>query len=144
MSRKNSDGVPLSHVIRKYMPIPEDSGKGDEKIIYQESVVGYMFTIDSRKVFDILKKLTLVTEAETWIKGLNCGRKLMQEFQDLYYSTEEGARRNQSARADLTKMFYKNETTFTFYKYVTKLKGVSMCWRNMVSHFTRSRLLRIY
>ena len=29
---------------------------------------------------------------------------------------------NQVARADLKKIFYKNETTFTFEKYFTKLK----------------------
>ena len=30
----------------------------------------------------------------------------------------------QVARADLKKIFYKNETNFTFEKYVVKLKGV--------------------
>ena len=35
----------------------------------------------------------------------------------------EGAQRRQVARDDLKKI-YKNETTFTFEKYVTKLKGL--------------------
>ena len=30
----------------------------------------------------------------------------------------------QVARSDLKKIFYNNETTFTFEKYVTKIKGI--------------------
>ena len=41
-----------------------------------------------------------------------------------YDGTSEGVRRKQMARADLKKIFYKNETTFTFEKYVTKLKDI--------------------
>ena len=53
----------------------------DVQIIHQESLVGNMFTIDSRKVLDIIKDLTLGTDSKTWIKGLKCGRKVMQELQ---------------------------------------------------------------
>ena len=48
----------------------------------------------------------------------------MQEIQAHYYGTSEGARRKQVAIADLKKIFYKNDTTFIFEKYFTKLKGV--------------------
>ena len=78
MLRKNIRGVPLSYVIRKFMPITEDSENRDSQIIYQASLVGNMFTRDTRKVHDILKELTLVTDFETWIKGLKCVRKAMQ------------------------------------------------------------------
>ena len=47
----------------------------DVQILYQESLVGNMFTKNKRKVLDILKELTLGTDAETWIKGLKCSRK---------------------------------------------------------------------
>ena len=33
-------------------------------------------------------------------------------------------RRKKVTRTDIKKIFYKNETNFTFEKYVTKLKGV--------------------
>ena len=82
--RENSHGVPLSYVIRKDMSIPEDSENRDVQIIYQASLVGNMFTRDSRKVLDILKEMTLGTNDETWIKGLKCGRKAMQELQAHY------------------------------------------------------------
>ena len=65
MSSKNSRDVPISYVIRKDMSSPEDSEIRDVQIIYQASLVGNMFTRDSRKVFDIIKELTLVTDAET-------------------------------------------------------------------------------
>ena len=65
-----------------YIPIKDtlstkDSENRDVRIIYQASLVGNMFTRYSRKVIDILKELALVTGAETWIKGLKCGRKAM-------------------------------------------------------------------
>ena len=73
----NSCGVPLSYVIRKDTPIPEDIENRDVQIIYQESLEGGIFTRDSGKVIEILKEITLGTDYETWIKGLKCGRKAM-------------------------------------------------------------------
>ena len=48
----------------------------------------------------------------------------MQELQSHYAGTSEGEQRTKVSCADLKKIFYKNETTFTFEKYVTKLKGI--------------------
>ena len=66
--------MPLYYVIRKDTSGPKDSKNRDVKIIYQASLVGDMFTRDSRKFLDIIKELTVGTDAETWIKGVNCGR----------------------------------------------------------------------
>ena len=77
-----------------------------------------MFTKDSRKVIGILKKLTLGTDADTWIQGLKCGRKAMQELQVHYDSTSKWARRKQVGRAAIEKIFYNNENNFTFEKNV--------------------------
>ena len=52
---EKSRGVPLSYVIRKYTLSPEDSKNRDVQIIYQKSLVGNMFTRDSKKVLDVLK-----------------------------------------------------------------------------------------
>ena len=41
-----------------------------------------------------------------------------------YDGTSKGARRKKFARSDLNKIFYKNETTFKFKKYVTKIKRI--------------------
>ena len=40
-----------------------------------------MLKRDSKKVLYILKELTIGTDAETWIKGLKCGRDYTQELQ---------------------------------------------------------------
>ena len=73
-----------------------------------------MFTRDSRKVLDIIKELTLLTDTETWIKSFKFGIKVMHELQYQYDSTQEVSRRKKVARKYLNKIFYKNETTFTF------------------------------
>ena len=74
----------LSYVIIKDTPSPEDSENRDVQIIYQESLVGNMFTRDSKKVLDILKELTLVNDAHTYIKGVKCGRKAIKELKAHY------------------------------------------------------------
>ena len=48
----------------------------------------------------------------------------MQEIQYHYDGMSEGAQRKKASRVDLKNIFYKNETDFTFDKYVTKLKGI--------------------
>ena len=114
--------MPLSYVIRYDMPNPKYSKNRDVQIFYQAGLVGNMFTRDSGKFLDILKKLTLGTDSETCIKGFKCSRKSMQELQAYYAGKLEGARRKQVARAYLKKILYNNETIFTFENYVTKLK----------------------
>ena len=143
-SMKNSRGVPLSYFIIKDMSSPKYSEKRYVQIIYQASLDGNMFTRDSRKVLDILKEMTLGTDSETWIKGLKCIRKAIQELQDHYDGTAEGSRRKKVARTELNEIFYKNETTFIFENYVTKLKGVFNVLENMVSHSTRRIWSSIY
>ena len=90
------------------MPIPKDIEHRDVKIIYQEILVRNMFNRDSRKVIKIIKELKVGTDNETWIKGIKCGRKAMQELQSHYDGTSEGERRNQFARADINNIFYHN------------------------------------
>ena len=86
-SIKNSCGVHLYYVIRKDTSRPEYSENRDVQIIYHASIVGNMFTRDSRKVLGILKELTLGTDPETWIKGTKWGRKKIQELQAHYDGT---------------------------------------------------------
>ena len=82
--------MPLSYDIRKYKSSLEESEIKDVQIIYQASLVGNIFTRDSRDVLDIIKELTLGTDAEIWVKGLKCSRKVMQELQAHYDGTSEG------------------------------------------------------
>ena len=92
------------------------------QITHQASIVGNIFIRDSSKVIDVLKELTLGNQSKTLIKGIKCGRKSTQEIKAHYDGTSEGARRKKLSSDNLNKILYKNETTFTSQKYVTKLK----------------------
>ena len=83
--------MPLSYVIRKDTPGPDYGEIMDVQIIHQSILVGNIFTRDSKKVIDILKELTIVTDDETCIKGLNCVRKSIKYLQAHYDGMSEGA-----------------------------------------------------
>ena len=121
-SFRNVRGIPYPYVIRK-MPNPliPANMERDEFITYNAELTGTMFKRDSKHVYQILKELTNGTQAEDWMKGKKCGRIAMIALQDHYDGKAEGERRMAVAKADLTKLFYRNETTFSFEKYVTKL-----------------------
>ena len=55
------------------------------------------------------------------MKGKRCGREAMKALQAHYDGAAESGRRLTVAKADLLKLFYRNESTFSFEKYVTKL-----------------------
>ena len=121
-SIKNSRGIPISYVIRKDEQ-PEDIPLREREIIYHANLEGNMFIRDSKRVLALLKELTNGTDAEAWMKGRRCGRVAMLALQAHYDGESEGERRKQVARADLDKLHYRNESTFSFEKYVTKLKS---------------------
>ena len=75
---ENNCGVPISYIIMRDTPSPEDNEIRNLQINYQEILVGSIFTRYSRKVLDIIKELTLGTDVDTWIKGLKCVGKAMQ------------------------------------------------------------------
>ena len=49
-----------------------------------------MFTRDYRKILTILKELSLVTDSETWIKGIKSGMRAIQDLLDKYDGSSEG------------------------------------------------------
>jgi hypothetical protein len=121
-SSRNVRGIPYSYVIRKEPnPMTPTNMERDDFIIYNAQLTGTMFKRDSKHVFQILKELTNGTQAEDWMKGKSCGRTAMIALQEHYDGTAEGERRMAVAKSDLSKLFYRNETTFSFEKYVTKL-----------------------
>ena len=119
---KNSHRIPLSYVIRKE-PNPIEDVKMDDSdhIVYNASLQGAMFKRDSKRVLGVLRELTIGSQADTWMKGKRCGREAMKALQAHYDGATESGRRLTVAKADLIKLFYQNESTFSFEKYVTKL-----------------------
>ena len=104
------------------MPNPKDTNKmdRDDFITYNAQLTGTMFKRDSKHVYQILKELTNGTQAEDWMKGTSCGRIAMIALQNHYDGKAKGERRMAVAKADLTKLYYRNKSTFSFEKYVTK------------------------
>ena len=102
ITEKHSWCAPSCVIIKDTLG-PDDREKRDVQIIHQASLVGNLFIRDSRKIIDIIKELTLGTDAKTWIKGLKCVRKAMQELKYCCYGMSEGAQRKQVARDDLKK-----------------------------------------
>lgn len=96
----------------------------EQEIIYNTELKGIMFERDSRKVLSILRELTNGTDSETCMKNKKCGRIAMMALQAHYDGESEGVRRKQVARDDLQKLYYRNESTFSFERYVTKLKRI--------------------
>ena len=104
--------------------MPNPKGKNnidrDDFIIYNTQLTDTIFNRDSKHVYQILKELISGTQAEDWMKEKSCGRIAMIALQNQYDGTAEGERRMDVAKASLTKLFYRNESTFSFEKYVNK------------------------
>ena len=81
-----------------------------------------MFSCDTKTVLVILKELTVDTFAETCMKSKHFGREAMLELQNSSDGKSEVERRKQVAKDNIKRLFYSNETTFSFGKYVTKMK----------------------
>ena len=94
---------------------------------------GTCFPLTPRGSFEILKELTVDTDAETCMKGKFCGQEAVLLLQNHYYGKSEGKRRKQVANHDIHMLFYKNETTFSFEKYVTKMKNI-----HVLEHYKRA------
>ncbi len=122
----NLRGVPMAYVIRKDLPAGTDIATLERKdqIIYNAPLNGFVFDIDTKTVLSILKESTIDTEAETWIKNIKCGRLAMKALQQHYDGDDEKRKRLDTAKAQLDKLFYRHEATFSFEKYVTSLQNI--------------------
>ena len=104
------------------MPNPKDTNDmdRDDFIMYNTQLTGTMFKRDSKHVYQIMKELTNGTQVVDWMRGKSCGTIAMIALQNNYDGMAEGERRMTVTKVDLTTLFYRNESTFSFEKYVTK------------------------
>lgn len=121
LALKNSIGIPLAYVIRK-TSMYHDMDDRNKKIIMNAKLDGAVFRSDSQRVLTLLKSLTTATDAENWMKGCSCGRVAMQALQAHYDGDAEAEKRKEAARSDLKLLFYRNEASFPFEKYLNRLK----------------------
>ena len=116
-------GAPLSYVVRKDLGQDVSWDELDRKTqqIYNAPLYGLTFNLDSKRVLTLLKELCLETEAETWFRNIKCDCVAMKALQIHYDSPDESKRRKEEARSKLKNVYYKQEGTFTFEKFVTNL-----------------------
>ena len=127
-SLSNLKGVPMAYVIRKDLSQGMTVGQLVERkqqIIYNSPLTGYLFGKDDETVGSILQECCLGTEAESWIKNIRGGRRMMQTLQLHYDGPDEARKRLNTAKAQLDKLFYRHEATFSFEKYVTALNDIN-------------------
>ena len=123
-TKRGVTNIPLSYIIRKVTAPP--SMDHSEMIVYNASLTTAVFRADNKKVANLLAPLILDTDAFDW-----GGRKFTQgkgregwlELVNHYNGTAESERRIAAARHKLSILFYKNEATFNFETFSTKLKA---------------------
>ena len=97
--------------------------QSDKEKVENAPLLGTVFERDTQRVHKIIQELTLDTPAQDWIKGIDCGREAMEALQTHFDGEAEGQRRKAQAHADLDSLFYRNEQSFSFEKFATKLKS---------------------
>jgi len=118
--------VPLAYVVRAEIEARiyefEDE---DEERMYQMPLSGENFKRDNKLVYNMLKSACIKTDAWTWIqdydKSAN-GRKAWLALVGHYDGTGELNKRLERAKEELNRLHYKDEKSFPFERYVTKLK----------------------
>jgi hypothetical protein len=118
--------IPLYYIIRpEPRVIPINLMTPTDEIVYNTAHAGRAFDTDNREVHRILDELTLGSDAADWIKShrrRHDGRAAWTALCNHYDGPAEGDKRVTVARANIDSAFYKNESTFSFEKYSTRLK----------------------
>ena len=121
----NVAGVPLVYVIRKLITPNYRFIDDDERCIYSLSFQGLGFQQDNKKVYIILKQILVEGPAWPWISGMDRTQNSRGAWISLvqhYDGPGEKERRIALATEQIKSLHYKDERTFTFEMFITKLK----------------------
>ena len=125
------DGTtPLRYVIREgFPPIMEGLSEAERKI-WAAQHTGSMFQHDNRTVYQILKNLTLDTEAHSWLLNAPAGdgRNAWRTIREHYENPGNTNIKVSSAEAEFEGLHYQNEAAFSFEKYITRMRD---CYRRL-------------
>jgi len=127
-SRMGKAGVPLSYVIR---PIDVDPGSAPDEYtrsLWAASFHTRQYHDDNREVYHLFKDLLTKTEGQTWFEKVRDGdgRAAHLLLREHYVGEAHDQRRAASAVAKLENLFWKNESSFPFEKYLTRLNEAFM------------------
>ena len=116
--------VPLYYVIRPSNPpaVPKE----EDEIIFNANHTGASYSTDNKTVHQTLTELTNGTDADQWIKQhrrTQDGRAAWLGLCNHYDGPAEGDKRVAIACHDINIIHYRNESSFSFEKYSTRLKS---------------------
>jgi hypothetical protein len=117
--------VPLSYVVRRDIDLSYVFEDEDEGRMYQMPLTGENFKRDTKLVYSMLKAACVKTDAWTWIqdhdKSAN-GRQAWLSLVQHYDGTGELNKRVERAKEEMNRLHYKDEKSYPFERYITKLK----------------------
>ena len=125
-SRMGKAGVPLSYVIQATDADLENAPDEYTRALWAASFHTRQFSDDNREVYHLFKDLLTKTEGQTWFEKDGDGRAAHLLLRDHYVGEAPDQRRAASALAKLENLFWKNESSFPFEKYLTRLNEAFM------------------
>jgi hypothetical protein len=122
-SRIGKANVSLSYVIRPVDADPEQAVDEYQRVLWTTPHHGPAYEDDNRQVYRIYKDLIVGTDGWAWflMAPEGNGRAAHRQLQQHYLRDDANARRAVQAKAYMEKLHYKNEATFSFEEYVTRL-----------------------
>ena len=117
--------VPLAYVVREDKKNIDDLVDDDMQRMHQMPLRGENFKQDSKLVYNMLKSACIDTDAWTWIQdndAVSNGRKAWLALVAHYDGSGELNKRMERAKEEISRLHYKDEKSFPFERYVTKLK----------------------
>jgi hypothetical protein len=121
--RNVTKDVPLYYIIRPDITLNKPIE--DEQIIFHAPHIGATYSTDNKTVHQLLTELTTGTDADHWIKQhkrAQDGHRAWNELIRHCDGPSESDKRVTVARSDISNLHYKNETSFNFEKYSTRMK----------------------
>jgi hypothetical protein len=120
---KGQTGVPLSYVIRAADADPLTAESAYLRKIWAAPHVGEAYDEDNWTVYRVYKHAMIATEGWAWFNQTpdGDGRAAHIFLSEHYLGTAETGRRAAEAEAQIQRLHYKNEASFTFEKYTTRL-----------------------
>lgn len=123
---KSKQMLPLSYVIRKDLPLNHIHVTEASRLLYQVPLVGQLYSADNNKVYRHLKECVVKTDGWEWIKAFDVqqdGRLSMQKLRSHYDGPAAISKRLALANQLIKELHYKNEQSFPFEAFITKLNG---------------------
>ncbi len=127
-SRTGKAGVPLSYVICAAEVDPNNAPDEYTCALWAASFNTPQYKEDNRHVYQLFKDLLTKTEGATWFEKVKNGdgRAAHLLLREHYVDKAHDQRRAASAQANLESLFWKNESSFPFEKFLTCISEAFM------------------